>query len=127
MNPVEHVIRLAKEAEAKLRMSFDAPDVLPFAAAALEQVADHPELQAEFEQAFLEMPSYAPTEFVEVCMHALRWKRVKAEYERRCRAAVERNDWRTEPVYRHYLEAFEDDWEDADDFYASYFRRPRDA
>lgn len=127
MNPVERVIQLAREAEAKLSVSFDAPDVLPFAEEALKQIADHPELQAEFEQTFLEMPSYAPTEFVEVCMHALRWQAVKAEYERRCRSAVERNDWRTEPVYRHYLEAFEDNWEDADDFYASYFRRPRDA
>jgi hypothetical protein len=127
MSPVERVIQLAKAAEAKLSVSFDAPDVLPFATEALETIGSHPELRAEFEQAFLEMPAYAPTEFVEVCMHALRWETIKAEYERRCRSAVERNDWRTEPVYRHYLEAFEDDWEDADDFYASYFRSARDA
>lgn len=56
-------------------------------------------------------------------MHALRWPNVRKEYEARCRAAVARNDWRTEPVYRHYLEAFEPDWEDATDFYASYFGR----
>ncbi len=122
MNPVEHVIQLAKEAEAKLSSSFNAPDVLPFAIEALESIAAHPDMKVEFERAFLEMPAYAPTEFVEVCMHALRWETVKAEYERRCRSAVARNDWRTEPVYRHYLEAFEDDWEDADDFYAAYFR-----
>jgi hypothetical protein len=127
MNPLERVIQLAKEAEAKLSVSFDAPDVLPFAADALQQIAAHPELKAEFERAFFEMPGYAPTEFVEVCMHALRWETVKTEYERRCRSAVERNDWPTEPMYRHYLEAFENDWEDADDFYASYFRSPRDA
>ncbi|MDP3655279.1 MAG: hypothetical protein Q8R67_26765 [Rhodoferax sp.] len=121
MTPVDQVIQLARDSEAKLSVSFDAPDVLPFASAALEIIAAHPELQKEFESAFLEMPPYAPTEFVEVCMHALRWSNVRQEYEARCRAAVARNDWRTEPVYRHYLEAFEPDWEDATDFYASYF------
>ena len=127
MSPIERVIQLAKEAEAKLSVSFNAPDVLPFATEALEIIAAHPELQIEFEQAFLEMPAYAPTEFVELCMHVLRWEAVKTEYELRCRAAVEHNDGRTEPVYRHYLEAFEDEWEDADDFYASYFRSTPDA
>ena len=122
MNPIEHVARLAKQAEAKLSVSFNAPDVLPFASEALNVIAQHPDAQGQFESLFLEMTTYAPTEFIEVCMHALRWEVVKTEYERRCRSAVERNDWRTEPVYRHYLEAFEDDWEDADDFYATYFR-----
>lgn len=123
MTPVDQVIQFARDAEAKLSVSFDAPDVLPFASAALDVIAAHPDLRSEFESAFLEMPPYAPTEFVEVCMHALRWPNVRKEYEARCRAAVARNDWRTEPVYRHYLEAFEPDWEDATDFYASYFGR----
>jgi hypothetical protein len=125
VTPVDQVIQLARDAEAKLSVSFDAPDVLPFASAALEVIATHPELQADFEAAFLEMPPYAPTEFVEVCMHALRWPNVRQEFEARCRAAVDRNDWRTEPVYRHYLEAFEPDWEDASDFYAPYFQTKR--
>jgi hypothetical protein len=121
VTPVDHVIQLAREAEAKLSVTFNAPDVLPFASAALEVIAAHPKLQSEFEAAFLEMPTYAATEFVEVCMHVLRWPNVRAEYEARQRSAIARNDWRTEPVYRHYLEAFESDWEDATDFYVSYF------
>jgi len=121
MTPVEQLVQLAREAESKLSVTFDAPDVLPFAAEALEVIAANPQLQAEFEAVFLEMPPYAPTEFVEVCMHALRWPNVRMEFESRQRAAVIRNDWRAEPVYRHYLEAFEPDWEDATDFYASYF------
>lgn len=116
-------MRLAREAEAKLSVVFDAPEVLPFASAALEIINRHTELRSEFEMAFLDMPSYAPTEFVEVCMHALRWPKLKQEFEARQRAAIARNDWRIESVYRHYLEAFDDDWEDADDFYAAYFRR----
>ena len=108
-------------------MAADLDIVLPhrqrLAAAALEIIAAHPSLQAEFESAFLEMPMYAPSEFVEVCMHALRWPNVQREFEARCRAAVARNDWRSEPVYRHYLESFEPDWEDASDFCASYFEQ----
>lgn len=121
VTPVEQLIQLAHQAEAKLSVTFDAPDVLPFSSAALEVIAANPELQGEFEAAFLEMPPYAPTEFVEVCMHALRWPNVRTEYEARQRSAILRNDRRTEPVYRHYLEAFEPDWEDASDFYVFYF------
>jgi hypothetical protein len=119
---VDQVVQLARDAEAKLSVVFDAPEVLPFAIAALEIINDHSELRPAFELAFLEMPSYAPPEFVEVCMHALRWPRLKTEFEARQHAAVSRNDWRTEPIYRHYLEAFDDVWEDASDFYASYFQ-----
>ncbi len=111
MTPVEQLVQLAREAEAKLSVIFDAPDALPFASEAFEIIAANPELQGEFEAAFLEMPPYAPTEFVEVCMHVLRWPNVRVEFEARQRAAIARNDWRTEPVYRHYLEAFEPDWE----------------
>ena len=121
MTPIEQVIQLARDADAKLSVSFDAPDVLPFTSAAISIIEKNPLLQPEFEAAFLDMPGYAPPEFVEVCMHAFRWPNVKHEFEARCRAAVAKNDWRAEPVYRHYLEAFEPEWEDAKDFYASYF------
>lgn len=126
MNPLLQLFQLAKEADAKLNITFNAPDVLPYAIEALEIIASHPELRAEFEQAFLEMPNHAPTEFIEVCMHELRWGTVMTEYERRYRSAVDRNDWSVEPVYRHYLESFEDGWENADDFYSSYFRNVND-
>jgi hypothetical protein len=123
MSPVSEVVQLAKDAEAKIDQSFNAPDVLPFATRALEIIAEHPELRASFEVEFMNMSSYAATEFVEVCMHALMWPTVKAEFERRYRDAVARNDWNSEPIYRHYLEAFDPNWEDASDFYAEYFRR----
>jgi hypothetical protein len=123
MTPVEQVVQLAHDANVKLCVSFNAPDVLPFTSAAISVIQANPTLRPQFEEAFLEMPSYAPNEFIEVCMHTLRWPNVKREFEARRSAAVERNDWRAEPVYRHYLDAFEPDWEDARDFYASFFRR----
>lgn len=123
MSSLSEVVQLAKDAEVRIDETFNAPDVLPFAAKALEIIAAHPELREDFELEFLNMPNYAPTEFIEVCMHALMWPAVKAEFERRYRDAITRNDWRAEPVYRHYLDAFEPDWENASDFYAEYFRR----
>ena len=121
MSPIEELVQLARDAESKIGVTYNSPDVLPFTTKALAIIRRHPELQTDFEREFVNMVSYAPSEFVEVCMHVLRWPRVKAEFESRSRAAVERNDWRLEPVYRHYLEAFEPDWEDAKDFYAAYF------
>jgi len=111
MSPLDRVTELAKAANVKIYETYNAPDVLPFTSEALELVRAHPELRSEFEELFLNMSSYAPSEFVEVCMHTLRWSRVKLGFEELHREAVARNDWRAEPVFRHYLEAFEDDWD----------------
>ena len=121
MTPVEEIVELARQADVKLSQSFNATDVLPFATKALSIIRAHPNLQSEFERAFLEMPSYAPAEFVQVCMHVLRWTNVRREFEKRQESAVAANDWRREPVYRNFLEAFDSGWEDAQDFYAEYF------
>lgn len=120
MSPLDRVTELAKAANVKIYETYNAPDVLPFTSEALDLVRANPELRSEFEEAFLNMSGYAPSEFVEICMHALRWSKVKQCFEELHRAAIARNDWRAEPVYRHYLEAFEDDWDGAQT-YAEYF------
>jgi len=121
MSPLEEFVQLAKDAEAKISATFNSPDVLPFTTRALAIIQSNLDKRREFEHEFMNMSHYAPSEFVEVCMHALRWPAVKQEFERRQREAVERNDWRAEPVYRHYLEAFDPDWDDAKDFFVEYF------
>lgn len=122
MTPVEQVTELAKAASLQLDKTFSASDVLPYTTEALAIIRRHPGLQASFEDAFLNITAIAPSEFVEVCMHALRWPNVKLALEKRYRELVAQNDWRREPYYRHCLDAFEDGWDDANDFYASYFR-----
>lgn len=37
--------------------------------------------------------------------------------------AIEQNDWSATADYGKYLDAFEDDWEDARTFYSGYFGR----
>ena len=124
MNTIEQLEQLAKDAKIILSETGNSPDVLPFTSKAILIIEANPGLQTEFEQAFLHMDKgdYAPAEFIEVCMHIFHWPNVKYEFEARHRSAIESNDWRAEPVYRHYLEAFEPDWEDAMDIYESYFR-----
>jgi hypothetical protein len=121
MNPIEQVAQLAKDADAQISITLESPDVLPFASSAISIIEANPELQQLFENEFLAMPRYAPSEFVEVCIHALMWPSLKHEFEKQHRAAIERSDWRAEPVYRHYLEAFDPAWDGAKDYYAAYF------
>jgi len=55
MAPVERVIKLARAATSKIDETYDAPDVLSFTTEALEVIKAHPDLQAGFESAFLDM------------------------------------------------------------------------
>ena len=120
LNPIEQLQRNAKALAG--RDVFGADEVLPHAVKALQLVRAHPELRSAFGEEFIRMSAYAPPEFIEICMHELRWPEVRDEFSRRQSLAIAENDWRAEPVFRGYLAAFEDDWTDADDFYASYFR-----
>ncbi|WP_354319231.1 hypothetical protein [Pseudacidovorax sp. 1753] len=123
MDPIARLRELAL-ALSDRHGNFGADEVLPYAAEAIALVRSHPERLAEFEQEFVCLPGHAPPEFIEVCMHALRLPGVRAAFERERRAAIAANDWRREPAFRHYLMAFEDDWEDAVDFYSEYFGKP---
>lgn len=75
-----------------------------------------------FEAEFVASEGIAPLELLEFCMHALRWESLHTHFQNQQEAALARNDCRAEPYYRGILESFSDNWEDADDFYALYFR-----
>ncbi|MGJ7501316.1 hypothetical protein ACSFBF_13220 [Variovorax sp. ZT5P49] len=121
MRPSDQLVDLAKRAEHKLSEVFDAPEVLPFASKAIDLVASFPALREDFEHEFRTMRVYAPKEFVQVCIHALRWPKLRSFFEEQSRLAVARNDWSAIADYGKYLDAFEDDWEDARTFYGRYF------
>ena len=121
MKPADHLVDLAKSAEHKLGEVFDASEVLPFASEAIDLVGSFPALRKDFEYEFRTMRGYAPKEFVQVCMHALRWPELRSFFEEQSRLAIARNDWSAIADYGKYLDAFEDDWEDARTFYARYF------
>jgi hypothetical protein len=99
-------------------------DLSRYGAELIESVRSHPSDQAILEGEFISLvDSGEPgAPFLEFCMHALRWSAVRIAIEERHRAAIDRNDFRAEPYYRHLLESFTDGWDDANDIYAGYFR-----
>uniref|UniRef100_UPI0010466917 hypothetical protein n=1 Tax=unclassified Variovorax TaxID=663243 RepID=UPI0010466917 len=122
LNPIEQLQRNAKALAG--RDVFGADEILPHAVKALQLVRDHHELRLAFGEEFIRISAYAPPEFIEICMHELRWPEVRDEFSLRQSKALAEDDWRAELVFRGYLAAFEDGWTDADDFYASYFHSP---
>ena len=121
LRPSDQLVDLAKRAEHRLSVVFDAPEVLPFAAKAIELIGSFPAMREDFEREFKTMRAYAPREFVQVCMHALRWPELRSFFEQQSRLAIAQNDWSAIADYGKYLDAFEDDWEDAGTFYCRYF------
>jgi hypothetical protein len=122
LKPSDQLVELAKRAEAKLSEVFDVPAVLPFASEAVDLARTHPDSRHDFENEFTAMRALAPVEFVQVCMHALRWPNLRTIFEERSRLAIEQNDWSAIADYGKYLDAFEDDWKDAWTFYSSFWQ-----
>jgi hypothetical protein len=99
-------------------------DVIAYGSELIDVARSNPLHQPAFEKEFISMvDSTRPGgPFIEFCMHALRWDAVRSSIEQRHRAAIDRNDFRAEPYFRHMLESFNATWDDANDMYASYFR-----
>ena len=123
MTAVDKFREIAAQAIAQDRVDSSAPDIIPFGAAMVELAQTHPADQSAFEAEFIALTKKAPPELLEFCMHALRWESLRSYFQERQKDAIATNDWRAEPFYRHLVEAFDDNWPDAADFYASYFRK----
>jgi hypothetical protein len=123
MNAIEKFRQIASEATEAFKPESGAPEIIPYGAAIVQLVRSYPEQQKFFEAEFIALTKTAPPELLEFCMHALRWDSLHQYFKQRHNEAVSRNDWRAEPCYRHIVEAFEENWEDATDFYADYFKK----
>ncbi len=122
MNAIARFREIVADARAAFGPFSGAPEIVPFGAALVKLIRAHPAEREAFEREFMVTTQQAPSELVEFCMHALRWESLRVHFEHCRREAVARNDWNSEPYYRHVSEAFSDEWPDAEDFYASYFR-----
>ena len=122
MKPIESFRKIVSEASTAFLPESNADEIIPFGAELVQLVRSESGLRSDFELEFIEAARTAPPELIEFCMHALRWDSLQA-YFRQCQAdAISRNDWRAEPFYRHIVDSFDGSWEDAEYFYASYFR-----
>jgi hypothetical protein len=114
-------------AKEKLDVTFNAPDLVPYGAKLVELVVANPSKRAEFTGALVEAaldPRKCDPWVVEFCAHALRWPELRDRFVELHSAAIHANNWSREPVLRYITEAFEEDWENASDFYGSYFKPP---
>jgi hypothetical protein len=124
MNPLQQFRAIAARATEKLNESFNAPDLVPFGQEMLRLIEAHPEHRAAFVREFINSIGQSSTFdpwLVQFCMHALRWNELKEEFSTMRATAVAENNWNLEQPLRKALEAFDDNWEDAKDFYGEYF------
>ena len=97
------------------------PDLLPFGQQILRLIAECPERQPDFEQAFRDLWHHrfiGPWELIPFCMHTLQWPSFRLFMEDIHRDAIKRQDFRCEPCARGVLESFHDDWDGGETFYA---------
>jgi hypothetical protein len=128
MSPIEEFHRISAAATARLAESFNAPDVVPFGSAALDLIAAHPEERHVFVKNLIGSvldPSHCDPWFLQFCVHGLRWPELKIAFESMHNSAVARNDWNVIPNLAKVLDAFEESWEDARDFYGAYYQQER--
>ena len=124
MEPLEHFRDIAKSCAERLGQTFNAPDLIPFGQAILALISKHPELRSAFGHEFvvaIQSPDKFDRWLIEFCMHALRWPELKTEFEKMSAAAIAQNNWNLIQPLQHVLDAFEDNWEDANDLYAEHF------
>jgi hypothetical protein len=123
MDALQSFRAVLSAAGRELGSTCGAPDAIPFASKLVELAEANPGLRTELANELRSQVGIAPLEVLEICMHALRWSELKEYFQERQRQAFESNDWRAEPYFRGLISAFDSDWPDASDFYASYFER----
>jgi hypothetical protein len=124
MGAIEEFWSIAEAATKKINETYNAPDVIPYGICILDLIERNPDKRSQFADAFFQLfigPSRYEEALIEFCMHVLRWPEVKTRFEALSREAIEKEDWNNINPLQHILEAFEDDWEDASDFYVEYF------
>jgi hypothetical protein len=115
--------RLFDAAAARSLSAVDQPEAEPEMSRFLHAVTAHPEQREFSAQLFTEslVPRRAPWEFVQFCMHALRWPEIRNFIRAKRAEDVEARGARSSTVWDSLLEAFEDHWEWAEHY--EEFRR----
>jgi hypothetical protein len=118
MIPAEEILKLAKDADAAL-MSSDSsgtPEIEAHCFAIVKIARKCPEQRPQICAAFQRILTepLGAWEVLPPVMYLLRWPEMKEWLEQHRSECITKNDWRSETVYRHILEAFSDDWRDRD-------------
>jgi hypothetical protein len=124
MQPLIELRIVASEATKVLSETHNAPDLIPFGTRLIDLVNRNPDLRSAFGEAFVsafDQRQVFDLWLLQFCMHALRWPELQERFNQLSRQAIAEQDWNRIQPLQHVLDAFEQDWEDAQDFYAEYF------
>ncbi len=124
MDVLIRFLNIVEASEKKLEATSNFPDVVPYGIELLNIISDNIDLRPEFGKLFIQTISKSTLShepLVEFCMHSLRWVELKEEFGSLCDNAVKNSRWSEIQRLQGALAAFEDDWEDAIDFYGEYF------
>lgn len=114
--------RLREMCESVERLDLQGCPIEPALVEVLEFVKSHPSCKQELVSVFAAMvvrgggALAVPWELLPFCMHELRWAEVREVVRTALDDAIREQDWRAIPIYSHYMDSFDDDWDDADLF-----------
>lgn len=116
-------IETFRQAGQKLDESFNFPDIIPYGRKLIEIIEKNESKTAEFEQIFIHIWEHeqGPNELIAFCMHKLKWDSLQKYFRAKHEEALRNENWRAWHCLEDILDAFNDSWEDAQDFYAEYF------
>jgi hypothetical protein len=84
----------------------------------LRTVRAHPQERAFvfelFKRSLTDRSRPSNWEFIQFCIHALRWEEMREFLTDLVAKAVKANDWRGLRIWNHLLDAFSDGWDDAE-------------
>ena|ERR1022692_1187820 len=120
MEPIDKMKEKLAEIEAAAAITYGANDIEPMLVELLTLIRGHPAERAGFEDLFIDLIRRSPDGTVmilEFSMHTLRWEAVRKELES---LRTNTEDFNIRRSVDRVLEAFNDDWADADiyEFYS---------
>lgn len=115
--------RLAIEATSAVDKTGNISRIVPYCSEILDLIDSYSSLRAEFVEAIKKLWLSRKIEngVIEFLCHVLQWQELKQFFSVACRTAKLNESWDEWQGLKHIVEAFEPDWEDAKDFYVSYF------
>jgi hypothetical protein len=110
--------QLFDKAAVKVSKVDSLTDAEPEMVSFLRYVQEHPEQHQLIVRMFTDalLSREGPWEIVQFCLHALRWPEMREFVESQRLKSLNEFGARASRVWDHLLKAFDDDWEDADNY-----------
>jgi hypothetical protein len=123
MNVISEFERLAREATIEVDETGNVSCIVPYCSEMLGLINNHVKMRPEFFESIKRLWHSKKIEggVIELCCHVLQWQELKDYFVIAFNEAKKTESWNDWQKLSHVVQAIEQDWEDAKDFYASYF------